>query len=287
MPRACTTNSALCPTFPLAIPAEARLRTIPLRYAKAVAGVDGDSLDGLTALDFLFTGPAGDWLERGPYLAALREASVSGRVSCDDAPVRLFGKVAVLHGVVEADGGGSAVSTVRRTIVCRWDGADWRMVGVQDTALRDGVAKPQRLGSPPVCAAWPDRDPSGDDRQVLQELNAHYVRAFRECDLAWYDAHLAPDYVVINSDGSFDDRARALAEFAQPVFTLHMRSFPVDRVRIRRFDDVALIHAENAYELLDGRRGVNRYTDIWHKQEYGLWHCVAAHITPHRLPSMP
>ena len=49
-----------------------------------------------------------------------------------------------------------------------------------------------------------------------------------------------------------------------------MKSFPVDNVNIRRFDDVALIHAENAYELKDGRKGVSRYTDIWHKQN-GRW----------------
>ena len=60
-----------------------------------------------------------------------------------------------------------------------------------------------------------------------------------------------------------------------------MKSFPVDKVTIRRFDDVALIHAENAYELKDGRKGVSRYTDIWHKQN-GRWRCIAAHITVHK-----
>ena len=63
-----------------------------------------------------------------------------------------------------------------------------------------------------------------------------------------------------------------------------MKSFPVDKVSIRRFDDVALIHAENAYELKDGRKGVSRYTDIWQKQN-GRWRCVAAHITVHKAPA--
>ena len=76
-----------------------------------------------------------------------------------------------------------------------------------------------------------------------------------------------------------DDRAAALAEFAKPVFATHIRSFPVDKVRIRRFADVALIHAENDYVLKDGRNGINRYTGIWQKQRDVSWKCIAAHIT--------
>jgi ketosteroid isomerase-like protein len=80
-------------------------------------------------------------------------------------------------------------------------------------------------------------------------------------------------------DSRGHDRAAALADFAQPA--THIESFPVDKVSIRRFDDVALIHAENAYRLKDGRKGVNRYTDIWLKRG-GQWRCIAAHITVHR-----
>ncbi|HEX6723578.1 MAG TPA: hypothetical protein VF107_18560, partial [Burkholderiaceae bacterium] len=58
----------------------------------------------------------------------------------------------------------------------------------------------------------------------------------------------------------------------------------VGKVQVRRFHDVALIHAENAYELKDGRRGVSRYTDIWHKRG-GRWFCIAAHITAHQAPA--
>ena len=62
-----------------------------------------------------------------------------------------------------------------------------------------------------------------------------------------------------------------------------MRSFPVDKVSVRRFHDVALIHGENAYELKDGRTGVSRYTDIWQKQD-GRWLCIAAHINVYKAP---
>ncbi len=120
---------------------------------------------------------------------------------------------------------------------------------------------------------------------MLRQLNASYVQAYRDANVAWYDFHVAADYGVVNGDGSLHDRARALSEFAKDSYAAHMKSFPVDQVRIRRFGDVALIYAENAYELKDGRRGVSRYTDIWAKEE-GRWQCLAAHITPHVAPSV-
>ena len=128
------------------------------------------------------------------------------------------------------------------------------------------------------------QDPTGDDIAILASLNAQYVQAFRDADVPWYNTHLAPDYQVVFGDGSLHDRAAALADFAKPHYAEGIASFPVDKVRIRRFGDVALVHAENAYTLKDGRKGVNRYTDIWVKRA-GHWWCVAAHITVHRAAS--
>ena len=108
---------------------------------------------------------------------------------------------------------------------------------------------------PPVHAAWTGRDPSEDDTSLLQALNESYVKAFRDADVAWYAAHLAPDYVMVSGDGAQWDRAAALTRFSQPTFATAMRSFPVDKVTVRRFHHVALIHAENAYQLKDGRTG--------------------------------
>ena len=89
----------------------------------------------------------------------------------------------------------------------------------------------------------------------------------------------------IDRDGSFHDRGRALEAFAQPGFAASMRSFPVDKVRVRGFGEIALIHAENDFEPKDGRSGINRYTDTWHKQQDGNWRCVTAHITTFKAVS--
>jgi hypothetical protein len=53
----------------------------------------------------------------------------------------------------------------------------------------------------------------------------------------------------------------------------------------RVFDGVVLVHAENAYQLKNGRKGVSRYTDIWILRS-GRWLCTAAHITVHKTPAM-
>lgn len=264
--------------------AEAQLRAINHRYVSAFAVADGGYMNALLASDFLLTSITGDWIERAQYLAMMRTPSIAGGVAYDDLRVRLFGSVALLHGVFEASGDQGAAMCVRYTDVYHWNGVSWQLVNAQHTVLRPGVARRQEQGEAPVSALWQGADPLGDDAEVLCELNARYVRAFREADVSWYDAHLTSDYVVINSDGSFHDRSRGLAEFAKPAFATYMRSFPVDKVRIRRFDHMALIHAENAYERKDGLRGVNRYTDIWQQHTDGRWCCVAAHITTHKAP---
>lgn len=278
--------AAVAQAAPVPAPAiaEAQLRAINHRFVNAFAVADGEYIDKLTATDFLLIGTSGDWIDRAQHVERMRKVAANGSVSSvsyDDVSVRLFGSVAVLHGVFEASDDGK-ITRVRYTDVYHWNGSNWRLVNAQNTALRDGVAKLRQTGSAPAAASWQGADPTGDEEVVLRMLNANYVRAFRDADVAWYDAHLSADYTVINSDGSLHDRARALAEFAKPVFATSIRSFPVDKVRVRRFDDVALIHAENDFELKDGRKGINRYTDIWHRQADGRWRCVAAHITTHK-----
>lgn len=265
--------------------AEAQLRAINHRYANAFVAPDLEFMDALTATDFLLTSATGQWIDRPQHLDLMRQPLPTAGVSYDDVRVRLFGDAALVHGLFEACSLQSAVTRVRYTDVYHWEGSRWRLVNAQNTALREGVSPRQTLGTAPVSQPWQGEDPRGDEASVLVALNANYVRAFREADVAWYEAHLSPDYVVINSDGSFDDRAGGLQEFSKPTFSTHMRAFPVDKVRVRVFGNVALIHAENDYEMKDGRRGISRYTDIWQRQDDGRWLCVAAHITPLKLPA--
>jgi hypothetical protein len=259
--------------------AQAQLRAVNDRFVNGVAIANDEHIDALAAQDFLLTSVNGDWIDRAQYIASRDKRTKDRVVSHDDVRVRLFGSVALLQGVFETTSYDAKTTRVRYTNVYHWKGKNWRLVSAQNTAMRQGVAKSQVVGVAPAIRQWEGEDAGGDDDVVLRVLNANYVRAFRDADVAWYNAHLSDDYTVTSSDGSLHDRAKALADFARPVFATSLRSFPVDNVRIRRFDDVALIHAENNFELKDGRKGVSRYTDIWRKQSSGRWQCIAAHIT--------
>ena len=263
--------------------AQAQLRAINHRFVDALLTPNPPFMATLTSDDLLLTAGDGSWRSRAEFLAPLRNPSALQGASYDGVQVRLFGPVALLHAVFDGLHHDGSVSAVRYTDVYVWNGAAWRLVSTQHTPIRPGIERQLRSAPATPHTAWTGQDPSGDDRSVLTVLNERYVQAFREADVGWYDAHLAPDYVVIGGDGSIGDKAAALANFAKPTFATSMRSFPVGKVSIRRFGDVALIHAENDYQLKDGRQGISRYTDIWHRQG-GRWLCVAAHITVHQAP---
>lgn len=263
--------------------AEAQVREIHGQLHSALARADAGALDRLVAQDFFAIEGNGEWLERGPWLAALVPAAPLAEVAQGGPSVRLFGDVALVEGVLERRAATSPIR-IRYTEGYHWQAGRWQLVHVQHTTLREGVAVAQRGGEVPSHPSWQGADPQGEDRAVLVALNDQYVRAFREADVAWYDEHLATGYGVVNSDGSFDDRARALEEFALPVFAQHLAAFPVGQVRVRALGDVAFIHAENDYLRKDGKRGINRYTDVWHRQPEGGWRCVSAHITTFRAP---
>jgi ketosteroid isomerase-like protein len=264
--------------------AEAQLRAINHRFVSATVDVSGDLMEALTHDDFLLTESDGSWRGRSEFVLRMRRQPPLPNASNDGTIVRLFGPVALVHGVFTAPDAAGKPARVRYTDVHVWSATAWRLVSVQHTPLQGAVEVSARRGTVPAHVVWPGQDPHLDDTPLLHALNESYVKAFRDADVAWYAAHLAPDYLVISSDGSLNDRAAALERFALPTFATAMRSFPVGKVQVRRFHDVALIHAENAYELKDGRKGVSRYTDIWHKRG-GRWLCIAAHITEHKAPA--
>jgi hypothetical protein len=275
--------AAAAPVPPLHV-AEAQLRAINHRFVHAGLDAGAALIEALTHDDFVQTRADGSWLSRADFVAQVRRQAERAGARVDHQHVRLYGPVALVHGVFVMPALDTAPVRQRFTDVYEWSGTAWRLVSAQDTPMKDGTALGLVSGTTPAVSRWQGQDPTGADGDVLRTLNDHYVRAFREADVAWYDAHLAQDYQVISGDGSWHDRASALQRFALPVFANSMRSFPVGRVRVRRFGNVALIHAENDYELQDGRRGVSRYTDIWHRRD-GRWLCIAAHITVHRPPA--
>ncbi len=113
------------------------------------------------------------------------------------------------------------------------------------------------------------------DEATLTELNAQYVAAFLAADVEWYREHLADDFVCIESNGEMLDKAEFLRQTATGPGVL---DYMLQEVRIRRFGDVALIHATGTFTRRDGSSGTSRYTDIYAKAD-GIWKVISAQIT--------
>lgn len=109
---------------------------------------------------------------------------------------------------------------------------------------------------------------------LLRDLNENYVRAVRECDVAWFEANLDADFRNTNPDGRLLQRAEFLAQISKPP---SVRNLACEQVEIRILDNLAIVHARTTYLLPDGSRGSGWYTDVWALRG-GRWRCVAAHV---------
>src|SRR3546814_11853317 len=109
------------------------------------------------------------------------------------------------------------------------------------------------------------------DLEILTGLNTDYVRSVAESDVAWVEAHLSPEFLNTNPDGTLIDRAGFLAQVARPIAVTGLRC---DDVNVRLLGDFAIIHARTLYAKPDGQLGQGRFTDIWARRA-GRWPCVA------------
>ncbi len=273
-----TTTAA---TVPPAATAEIQLRALNHRFVHAYGQADAAFVQELVSPDFRMLDHEGRRVDRASLLAALAGHGVWHSVTDDAAQVRLFGSAALLHGVFEALDAKKQPLRMRYTDVYHWTGARWQLVAIQNTLLAADAVTTMLTSNEPAYAPWTGTDPVGDESSILLTLNEQYVEAFRKADVGWYAAHFAPDYVVTRSNGSFADRGSALTAFALPTYATYFRSYPLDKVVVRRFGELALIEAENPFETKTGEKGISRYTDIWHLDS-GRWRCVSAHLAPTR-----
>jgi len=109
----------------------------------------------------------------------------------------------------------------------------------------------------------------------LRRLNEEYVRASLSGDVDWFDAHLARDFVCIESDGSvlFRDGFLKLAAIEPD-----LAEYRLDYVDVRFYGEVALVRASGSWTKKGGARGLSRYTDVY-VYTAGAWKVVSAQIT--------
>ncbi len=111
--------------------------------------------------------------------------------------------------------------------------------------------------------------------QELRRLNEEYVRASLTGDVQWFDAHLARDFVCIESDGSVLFRDGFLRAAGRACDLVEYR---LDYVDVRFYGDVALVRASGSWTNQDNVRGISRYTDVYVYTD-SAWKVVSAQIT--------
>jgi ketosteroid isomerase-like protein len=108
----------------------------------------------------------------------------------------------------------------------------------------------------------------------LHDLNAQYIRAFVQSDVAWYEEHLSEDFVCTLVDG----RRIAKGEFLRQIEEgPGVTNVSYDEVDVQPLGEVALVHGVTHYRR-DGVPASTRYTDVWRSRN-GRWQAVAAQLT--------
>lgn len=121
---------------------------------------------------------------------------------------------------------------------------------------------------------WAAGTGQADAVALLHDLNAHYIRAFVESDVAWYREHLSDDFVCTLADGRRIDKTEFLRRNPEGP---GVRDVRYDEIDVRAMGDLALVHGVTHYTR-DGALAATRYTDVWQRRD-GRWQAVAAQLT--------
>jgi hypothetical protein len=109
----------------------------------------------------------------------------------------------------------------------------------------------------------------------IRQLNEAYVQASLSGDVTWYQAHLAEEFVGIESDATVLDKAAFLRMTAQGSDLAH---YHLDDVEVHFYNEVALVRCTGSWLTKHGTPGISRYVDIYVCQE-NAWKVVSAQIT--------
>jgi ketosteroid isomerase-like protein len=116
--------------------------------------------------------------------------------------------------------------------------------------------------------------------QEIRALNEQYIRSILTGDVAWFAAHLADDFVCIESDATLVDKAAFLERTAGEPTTA---TYHLDEVDVSFHGDAALVRAKGSWVAKNGKAGFSRYVDVYARAG-NEWRVVSAQIT--RPPSM-
>lgn len=117
-------------------------------------------------------------------------------------------------------------------------------------------------------------------RAEVPWLNQEYIRASLDSDVEWFRAHLADEFVCIESDGSVHGKDGFLRMVAAGS---DLSGYRLDSVSVRFHGEVALVQASGSWTTKTGIAGVSRYIDVYVYTD-GAWKVVSAQVTRPPLP---
>jgi len=121
-------------------------------------------------------------------------------------------------------------------------------------------------------------DAQGPDMAILKELNAKFIHNFVTNDVAAHSLIIHPDFIHINTEGKYTDRARYLENWAHGFRDIVYWDYRGEDIKL--FGNTALVHSQNkCIAIKDGKEDISywMYTDTYIK-ENGEWKCVQAQI---------
>ncbi len=239
-------------------------------YVRAGQTSDTGWFDKNLAACFMASNPDGSLVDRAGFLDRIGRPNPSTNMAPVDPRIRVVGDVGIVDSGYQYTKPDGQNGVGHYTDVYGFIEGRWQCVSAH-FALRP---------APPQVGATKTSDvvgapPNPTDHAALADLNHHYIRSVRESDARWFAAHLAPEFVNGNADGSFSDRTAFIAVMSKPSPISNLRA---EDVRIQVVGDIGIIHARTAYTKPDGQVGTGRYTDIWWRAD-GQWRCLSAHVT--------
>jgi ketosteroid isomerase-like protein len=247
-----------------------KLEQLNRDYIRAAQASNVRWFDENLAACFMGSNPDGLLVDRAGFLERIGRPNPSTNMAAVGTHTRIVGDIGIIDSgfqFTKPDGqeGAGHYTDVYGFVEGRWQCISAHFA-LRPAPPQTGVAK-----TADVAAGVP----SPTDHAALADLNHHYIRSVRESDVRWFEAHLAPEFVNGNADGSFSDRAAFMAAMGKPSPVSGLRA---EDVRIQVVGDIGIIHARTAYTKPDGQAGAGRYTDIWWRAN-GRWSCVSAHVT--------
>ena len=124
-----------------------------------------------------------------------------------------------------------------------------------------------------------EKGKSGNDEQIIKQLEQEWADALLKRDQAAIDRIVARDWMLTDPEGALITKGQADADLNSGA--LKFESFKLDAMTLRVYGDTAVVHGleteKSSYKGKD-TSGQYRFTDVFVKRN-GRWHAIATHVT--------